>query len=102
MSRRLVVAALLTTSATLFAQAAPHQVLAHDIYKQLVEINTADSVGNVTVAAQAMAKRFLDAGFPASDVQVLIPERQDKGNLIVRYHASGTPTRKPLMLLAHL
>src|SRR5689334_9443600 len=33
--------------------------LAHDIFKQLIEINTTDSVGNVTTAAEAMAKRFL-------------------------------------------
>ena len=39
------------------------QQLAHDIYKELVEINTADSVGSTTVAASAVAKRFRDAGF---------------------------------------
>ena len=42
--------------------------LAHDIFQQLIEINTTDSVGSITVAAKAMAKRFLDAGFPAEDV----------------------------------
>ncbi len=47
--------------------------LSHDIFKQLIEINTTDSVGSTTVAAQAMANRLLDAGFPASDVQVLGP-----------------------------
>ncbi|MFI5257965.1 MAG: peptidase M20, partial [Gemmatimonadales bacterium] len=41
--------------------------LAHDVYKELIEINTADSVGSTTVAANAVAKRFVDAGFPASD-----------------------------------
>ena len=35
--------------------------MAHDIFKQLIEINTTDSVGSTTVAAQAMAKRLLDA-----------------------------------------
>jgi len=42
----------------------PEQQLAHDIYKELVEINTADSVGSTTVAANAVAKRLRDAGFP--------------------------------------
>ena len=36
----------------------PNQQLAHDIYKELVEINTVDSVGSTTVAANAIAKRF--------------------------------------------
>ena len=32
--------------------------MAHDIFKQLIEINTTDSVGSVTAAAEAMAQRF--------------------------------------------
>jgi len=39
--------------------------LSHDIFKQLIEINTTDSVGSTTVAAEAMRKRLLDAGFAA-------------------------------------
>ena len=35
--------------------------LAHDIFKQLIEINTTDSVGSVTAASEAMALRFRDA-----------------------------------------
>ena len=77
----------------------PAQQLAHDIYKELIEINTSDSVGNTTTAANAVAKRFRDAGFPESDLFLGGP-KPDKYNLVVRYHGSGA--RKPLMLLAHL
>ena len=77
----------------------PEQQLAHDIYKELVDINTADSVGSTTVAANAVAKHFRDAGFPDSDIFLGGP-RPDKGNIVVRYH--GTGARKPLLLLAHL
>jgi acetylornithine deacetylase/succinyl-diaminopimelate desuccinylase-like protein len=80
-----------------------HQRAAREIYKQLVEINTADSVGSVTVAAQAMATRFRAAGFPASDVHVLIPPgKPTKGNLVVRYRGRAGSTVKPILLLAHL
>jgi acetylornithine deacetylase/succinyl-diaminopimelate desuccinylase-like protein len=86
--------------AALAAQAlAPHQQLAHDIYKELIEINTADSVGNTTTAATAVAKRLLDAGFSQADIFQGGP-KADKGNVVVRYHGSGA--RKPLLLLAHL
>jgi acetylornithine deacetylase/succinyl-diaminopimelate desuccinylase-like protein len=77
----------------------PEQQRLHDVYKELVEINTVDSVGSTTLAAQAMQKRFLDAGFPAGDVQLFTP-KPDKGDLVVRYHGKGA--RKPLLLLAHL
>ena len=81
----------------------PHQQLARGVYRQLVEINTADSVGSVTKAARAMADRFLASGFPARDVRVLIPPgKPTKGNLVVRYHGRPGSTMKPILLLAHL
>jgi acetylornithine deacetylase/succinyl-diaminopimelate desuccinylase-like protein len=95
----LVVPAMLAAQAQQGTALSPNQQLAHDIYKQLVEINTVDSVGSTTAAANAMAKRFLDAGFPATDIFQGGP-KPEKGNLVVRYHGSGA--RKPIMLLAHL
>src|SRR6266446_2487638 len=75
--------------------------LALDIFKQLIEINTTDSVGSVTAAAEAMAKRFRDAGFPESDIQVLGPSSNDrKKNVVVRLHGSGK--HKPVLLIGHL
>jgi acetylornithine deacetylase/succinyl-diaminopimelate desuccinylase-like protein len=81
-----------------------HQRVAREVYKELVEINTVDSVGSVTVAAEAMARRFRAAGFPAADVQVLVPPgKPTKGNLVVRYRGRGGPNAaKPIILLAHL
>jgi acetylornithine deacetylase/succinyl-diaminopimelate desuccinylase-like protein len=74
------------------------QQLAHDIYQQLVEINTSDSVGNCTAAAEAMAARLKAAGFADEDIKVLGPNLR-KGNLVARLH--GTGARKPILLLAH-
>jgi acetylornithine deacetylase/succinyl-diaminopimelate desuccinylase-like protein len=73
--------------------------LAHDIFKQLIEINTTDSVGSVTAASEAMAQRFRDAGFPAADIQVLGPNDRKK-NVVVRLHGSGK--YKPVLLIGHL
>src|SRR3984885_14868761 len=72
---------------------------AHDIFKQLIEINTTDSVGSTTIAANAMAKRLLDAGFPKADVVVLGPNDR-KGNLVARIH--GTGAAKPILFIGHL
>jgi hypothetical protein len=73
--------------------------LSHDIFKELIEINTTDSVGNVTTASEAMAKRLLDAGFPAADVQVLGPNDRKK-NMVARLRGSGK--KKPILLIGHL
>jgi acetylornithine deacetylase/succinyl-diaminopimelate desuccinylase-like protein len=80
-------------------EAQPPNPLAHDIFKQLIEINTTDSVGNVTTAAEAMAKRLRDAGFPAKDVIVAGPNERKK-NLVARIHGSGK--RKPILFIGHL
>ena len=73
--------------------------LARDIFKQLIEINTTDSSGNTTVAAEAMAQRLRDAGFPASDAQVLGPNPR-KGNLVARLR--GTGARRPMLMIGHI
>src|SRR6266700_363888 len=73
--------------------------LAHDIFKQLIEINTTDSVGNVTTAAEAMAARLLDGGFAAGDIKVAGPNERKK-NLVARFR--GTGKRKPILFIGHL
>ena len=72
---------------------------AFDIFRQLIEINTTDSVGNVTLAAEAVAKRFRDAGFAPADVVVAGPNDRKK-NLVVRLH--GTGKHRPVLLIGHL
>jgi len=84
---------------SLSAQTRPNETRAREIFKQLVEINTTDSVGSTTDAAEAMAARFKAAGFPDADVKVLGPNPR-KGNLVVRYRGNGS--KRPLLLLAHL
>jgi len=73
--------------------------LSHDIFRELIEINTTDSVGSTTLAAEAMRKRLLDAGFAPADAQVLGPNPR-KGNLVARIHGSGA--HKPLLIIGHI
>src|ERR1700729_2772626 len=77
------------------------RTLARDIFQQLIEINTTDSVGSTTVAAEAMSKRLLAAGFTAEDVKVLGPNGR-KGNMVARYRGTGTAGLKPILIIAHL
>ena len=73
--------------------------LTHDIFKELIEINTTHSTGNTTTAAEAMAARLRAAGFKDEDLFIGGPHPA-KGNLVATLHGDGT--RKPLLLLAHL
>jgi acetylornithine deacetylase/succinyl-diaminopimelate desuccinylase-like protein len=79
----------------------PQQQAARAIYKEMVEINTVDSVGSVTRAAEAIAVHFRRAGFPEADIHLLGPaDAPTKKNLVVRYRGKGKG--KPILLLAHL
>lgn len=73
--------------------------LALAIFRQLIEINTTDSVGSVTAASRAMEQRFQDAGFPESDIFLGGPNDR-KENLVVRYRGSGA--RPPILFIGHL
>ena len=102
---RMVPAVLFILSTLLFVNPAYTQTNpaanqeARAIFQQLIELNTTDSVGNVTKAAEAMAKRMLDAGFVPSDVIVAGPNERKK-NLVVRYR--GTGKRAPVLFIGHL
>ena len=77
----------------------PQDTRARDIFKQLIEINTTDSVGNVSTAAEAMAQRFREAGFADTDIHIGGPNDRRK-NVVVHYHGSGK--HKPVLLIGHL
>lgn len=82
------------------AASAADRAEAIGIFKELIEINTTDTtLGNVTTAAVAMQKRFLNAGFAASEVHLLGPAPH-KQNLVVRI--KGTGAGKPVLFLGHI
>ncbi len=73
--------------------------LARAVLKELIEINTTDSSGDNTAAAEAVARRLRDAGFPAGDVEVVVPAPK-KGNVVARLRGAGQGP--PVLFLAHL
>jgi acetylornithine deacetylase/succinyl-diaminopimelate desuccinylase-like protein len=105
--RTTIVAVALATSAlvsTANAQQkldAATQKLSHDIFKQLIEINTTDSVGSVTAAADAMRQRLLEAGFPVQDLTLAGPNDR-KQNLVARYRGTPGAPLKPILIIGHL
>ncbi len=80
----------------------PDQLSFRELYKELVEINTTLSVGSCTQAAEAMGARLKAAGFPESDVKVVVADGHPKeGSLVAILHGTD-PKSKPMLLLAHI
>ena len=74
------------------------QQLAHDIFKQIIEIKSGFTTGATTPVAEAIAARLKDAGFNDSDI-FIGGASPAKANIVVRYR--GTGAKRPLLLLAH-
>jgi acetylornithine deacetylase/succinyl-diaminopimelate desuccinylase-like protein len=91
----------LLAPAALAENAAPDQQreFSRDVYRELVEIDTTQSAGDMLKAARAMARRLVAGGLPEADVRVFetAPKR---GNLVARLR--GTGKKKPILLLAHI
>lgn len=85
-------------AACLEAQEAPRD-LARSVLKELIEIDTTDSSGDDTAAAEAVARRLRAAGFAAEDVEVMAPAPK-KGNVVARLR--GTGRGRPILFIAHL
>ncbi len=77
----------------------PNQQRALEIYKELIEIDTATATGDTAKAAEAMAARLRAGGLADADVHVFSPAPR-KGNLVARLKGSGA--RKPILLVAHI
>jgi acetylornithine deacetylase/succinyl-diaminopimelate desuccinylase-like protein len=74
------------------------------LYKELVETNTTLSVGSCTLASERMKKRLLDAGYPESDLHILVnpkPNRPQDGNLVAILPGTDA-SKQPILLMAHI
>jgi acetylornithine deacetylase/succinyl-diaminopimelate desuccinylase-like protein len=90
---------LLLAPLTLAAQSSPRDSEARAIFAELIGINTTHARGSTTPAAEAVARRLVAAGYPASDVQVVGPDSLHM-NVVARLRGNGV--RRPILLLAHL
>jgi acetylornithine deacetylase/succinyl-diaminopimelate desuccinylase-like protein len=80
----------------------PDQQSFRALYKELVETNTTLSVGDCTLAAQRMAAHLKAAGYPDSDLHLIVtPDHAKEGSLVAVLPGSDAKA-KAILLLAHL
>ena len=106
LTRFFVFASLIATANRCFALSpgveppAEYRAMARDILAQLVAIDSTHAQGSL-VAAEAVARRALAAGFAPQDVTVLAPPgHPTKGNVVIRLHGRGMA--RPVLFIGHL
>jgi len=73
-----------------------------ELYKELVETNTALSSGSCTLAAERMAARLKAAGFAENDLHPFsVPDHPKEGGLVAIYPGKDQKL-KSILLLAHI
>lgn len=79
---------------------------AREIYKTAVETPTvAGRAGQTLKLANYLAGQLKTAGWTAADIHVLpylSPPDNKTAALIARWPAAGTPTKKPILIIAHM
>ncbi len=80
----------------------PDQVKFLDLYKELVETNTALSAGSCTLAAQRMAVRLKTAGFADDQLTLFADPAHPKDGGLVAVWPGTSKKLKPMLLLAHI
>ncbi len=81
-----------------------HEAAFRELYKELVETNTTFSVGSCTLASERMKARLLAAGYPESDLHILVnpkPNRPQDGNLVAILPGTDT-SKQAILLMAHI
>ena len=111
--RSLITALLLASSSA--ATAAPptlspaRSAATRSMFEHIVNTPTVIGRHQVPAMAQYLADQYLAAGFDRADVHVMpyhtgsaTTGEDDTAALIVRWRASGTPVKKPMLLLGHM
>jgi len=105
MRKALTLAAALIASAAGAAAAQPlttDQVEFRALYKELVETKSSVSEGECTLAAERMAARLKAAGFPETDLHLIITPEHPKEGMLAAVYPGRDPKAKAVLMLAHL
>ena len=70
--------------------------------KEMVETDTSIASGDCTVLATKIAARMTAAGFPAADLQVIVPDGAPKAGNLVAVLPGRDPKAKAVLMLGHI
>jgi len=80
----------------------PDQAAFRATYKELVETKSAYGDGSCTLAAERMQARLKAAGFPESDLHLIVPPDHPKDGNLVAVYPGQDPKAKAVLMLAHI
>jgi acetylornithine deacetylase/succinyl-diaminopimelate desuccinylase-like protein len=89
-------------AAPALADGAPGEAKFRELYKELIETNTALSNGSCTLAAERLSARLKAAGFTDADLHPFAATDHPKEGGLVAIYPGRDPKLKAVLLLAHI
>jgi len=89
-------------AAPVFADGAAGEAKFRELYKELIETNTALSNGSCTLAAERLSARLKAAGFADADLHPFSATDHPKEGGLVAIYPGRDPKLKAVLLLAHI
>lgn len=72
------------------------------MFKEMVEINSAQEGGSCTPVIDALAARMKAAGYPEADLHRFVPDNDPKAGILVAVLPGRDPKLKPVLMLGHV
>ena len=72
------------------------------MFKEMVEINSAQEGGSCTTVIDTLAKRMKAAGFPEEDLHRFVPDSDPKAGILVAVLPGRDPKLKSVLMLGHV
>ena len=96
-------AAILMSGSALAAPApTPSEARFRAVFKEMIETDTSAASGDCTLLSKKIQTRMVAAGFPAANLQILVPPTDAKaGNLVATYPGTD-PSAKAVLMLGHI
>lgn len=95
-----IAALLVSVSASAENTHSEHAQKTLEIYKRIIEVETAKNLGNVPEVAHYLADELIAAGLSRADVEVL--PNGETASLIARYRGDGSSGKAPILFLGHM
>jgi len=80
----------------------PGEAAFRAMFKEMIETDTSAATGDCTLLANRIAARMQAAGFPAANLQVLVPDGAPKAGNLVAWLPGRDPKAKPVLMLGHI
>lgn len=98
----ILTAVVVAVASPAVAAPTPGEAQFRAIFKEMIETDTSAATGDCTVLVNKIATRMKAAGFPAADLQIIVPPTDAKAGNLVATYPGADPSLPAVLMLGHI